>query len=329
MKLKKRHSLCSLVLCLSMAMSGMGMGYALWHTDLSGSGGVSASGSWDVQITDARISRLSGARLEGAESEAGSSFHSALSESELAALVAAQGQGAIGTAAPDETLGEGFYLIDTQVYSVDAMAAISKDTVKADGSSLDLSSQPRYYRSDGTGATDDGLVVEALLRSSYECMAAANPAETSYCHYALVYLGEDPAQNVLMATVQSDADATEITDSITSFTDTSAQFAPVTFSSAGAWAEYTLTVTNNGTVDATLDANSIIQLDTANGQLQLTAPDLANDTIAPGQSCTFTFTVQAKADVSELNDTGTLSVVLSYTQPSVEPIPAPSHSVHS
>ena len=76
----------------------------------------------------------------------------------------------------------------------------------------------------------------------------------------------------------------------------------------GGWAEYTITVTNNGTVDAVLDSNSV-QLDTENDQLELKTPDLSSDVLAPGQSCTFTFTVQAKADITDdLNDTGTLSV---------------------
>ena len=88
-------------------------------------------------------------------------------------------------------------------------------------------------------------------------------------------------------------------------------------------------MTNNGTVDAVLDSNSV-QLDTENDQLELKTPDLSSDVLAPGQSCTFTFTVQAKADITDdLNDTGTLSVSLSYTQPAVEPIPAPTHSVHN
>lgn len=327
MKLKKRHMLCGLVLCLSMAFSGMGLGYALWHTDLSAAGGVVASGNWDVQITDARISQLSGAALEGSDADAEPAFQPVSAETQIAELVAAQSSGTIGSAASGETLGEGFYVIDTDVYSVSDMTALARDAIQADGSSLDLSGQPRYCRSDETGATDDTLVTQALLEDTYEMLVAANPAEASYDHFALVYLAEDPGQNLLLATVQAQDTSTAVVDDVTSFTGTSVNFAPVNFNAPGAWAEYTLTVTNNGTVDAKLDTDALFQLDTASDQLELATPDLSQDTLAPGQSCTYTFTVQAKADVSALEDTGTLSVSLSYSQPEIAPIPAPSYSL--
>ena len=52
-----------------------------------------------------------------------------------------------------------------------------------------------------------------------------------------------------------------------------------------AWASYTVTVTNNGTVNANL-AGAAIALDTQNPeQLTLNQPDLIDETLAPGESC--------------------------------------------
>lgn len=330
MNLKKK--ICAITLAGTVAVSGMGLGYAAWHTNITANGGVSASGHWDVAITDARISQLSGATIGSQSTEiTGCAFQLSgqTTQEAVAAAVAAKAQGPVGSPSDSETLGEGFFVVDTSIYDIENIAALSLSEVAADGSSaLDLSSRPRYYRTDSSGSSDDAAVVQALFTDTYEMLAASNPAETLHDHYALVYLSSDSAQNAVYAVTQQQTNTT-VTDTETTFTATSADFADVSFTSPGGWAEYTITVTNNGTVDAVLDSNSV-QLDTENDQLELKTPDLSSDVLAPGQSCTFTFTVQAKADITDdLNDTGTLSVSLSYTQPAVEPIPAPTHSVHN
>ncbi len=329
MALKKK--ICAIALAGTVAVSGIAMGYAAWHTDITASGGVFAAGHWDVAITDARISRVSGASIGSGAQEAGDCFFQLAGQAtsaDLAAAAAAQEPGAVGQPSATETLGAGFYVVDTDVYPVEDIAALSLSAVAADGNyALDLSGQPRYYRFDTDGAGDDDAVVSALLEDTYEMLAAWNPAEAVYDHYALVFLSEDGAQNMLYALTQQQSGDT-VTDTETTFTATSASFAPVSFSAPGGWAEYTLTVTNNGTVDAVLDSNSV-QLETEHDQLALRTPDLSQDVLAPGQSCTFTFTVQVKEEITgALEDTGTLSVSLSYTQPEVNPVPEPTHSVH-
>ena len=107
----------------------------------------------------------------------------------------------------------------------------------------------------------------------------------------------------------------------------SVSFADVTFGLPGAWASYTVTVTNNGTVNANL-AGAAIALDTRNPeQLTLNQPDLIDETLAPGESCTLTFVLQVPQDyIGELNATGTLTVTLPYAQDTVEPAPAAAHT---
>lgn len=331
MHLKKK--ICALALAGGVAVCGMGMGYAAWRTTITGTGGASAAGRWDVAVTDARISRLSNGASLGSESAvvSGCAFRlrEGISQEDVAAAVAAKAPGVPGAPAQGEKLGSGFYVLDTHVYSVGDMAALRLETVAADPTgAIDLSARPRYCRIDAEGNSHDAAVVSALLKDIYEMVAGINPAEELHDHYALVYLAEDPARNVLYACTQPLTD-TAVTDTETSFADGSVRFASVRFSQPDSWAEYTVTVTNSGTVDAVLDDNSI-RLKTVHNQLELKSPTLSSDVLEPGESCTFTFTVQAKADNLEtLNDTGTLFLSLSYTQPTVESLPDPTFHIHN
>lgn len=78
-----------------------------------------------------------------------------------------------------------------------------------------------------------------------------------------------------------------------SFTADEVSFAGIVFSLPGAWAQYSVTVTNKGSVDANLE-NAVIRLDTENeDQLSLDAPDLTGKTLSPGESCTIQVVVKA------------------------------------
>lgn len=107
----------------------------------------------------------------------------------------------------------------------------------------------------------------------------------------------------------------------------SAVFGDVNLGLPGAWAEYSVTVANNGTVNANMKDWSIA-LDTDSELLSLAAPDLSGDLIlAPGETCTFTFVAQVEdTENPVLDENGTISVTLSHEQDTVEPAPAPSHN---
>lgn len=93
----------------------------------------------------------------------------------------------------------------------------------------------------------------------------------------------------------------------------------------GAWAEYTVTVVNNGTVNANVTAQDI-HLDTESELLNLAAPELNDTVLAPGESCTFTFIVSVEdIENPDLDEDGTVTVTLSHVQDTVEPAPEPSH----
>ena len=107
---------------------------------------------------------------------------------------------------------------------------------------------------------------------------------------------------------------------------TSVDFADVNLSLPGSWANYTLTVTNNGTANANL-ADVQIALNSESDQLELAKPELADETLAPGESCTFNVVVKA-ADIEsgDLNATGALSITLPYSQDTVETAPDAGHT---
>ena len=85
-------------------------------------------------------------------------------------------------------------------------------------------------------------------------------------------------------------------------------------------------MTNRGTANANL-SDAVIALegdDTA--QLQLDAPDLTGDILAPGQSCTIQVVVQAVDQGKDtLDAAGTLKINLPYLQDTVEAAPEAGH----
>ena len=109
-------------------------------------------------------------------------------------------------------------------------------------------------------------------------------------------------------------------------TDTSAAYSDIVFTLPDAWASYTLTITNKGTADAHL-SDGVISLEGADSaQLRLDAPDLSDDVLAPGQSCTVQAVVQALDNGSDTLDTsGALKIDLPYSQAAVEQAPQAGH----
>lgn len=112
------------------------------------------------------------------------------------------------------------------------------------------------------------------------------------------------------------------------FTDTEANYAPVAFSLPGAWAEYSVTVTNNGTANANLSDYqfNVSKLDDI---YSVDTPSLDGEILKPNESCTFTFVVKVdekKAGDSFEVDSQNFKVSLTYVQEAVEEAPSASHS---
>ena len=109
------------------------------------------------------------------------------------------------------------------------------------------------------------------------------------------------------------------------FTDTTADYGNVNFSVDDAWAEYSLTITNNGTVNANL-SNCKFNVTELSDEFVVDTPNLNNKVLAPGESCTATFVVKVKSEGELSADAQPFSVELTYVQDTVDEAPSASVS---
>lgn len=117
------------------------------------------------------------------------------------------------------------------------------------------------------------------------------------------------------------------------FTEDTVTYAPVEFTLPEAWANYTVTITNNGTVNANLaDCKVVTSLDDGSDfadAFEVSVPEFgADEVLAPGESCTFNVVVKAlnDADGNMAASTGSFTIGLNYVQDEVEAAPEVSHS---
>ena len=109
------------------------------------------------------------------------------------------------------------------------------------------------------------------------------------------------------------------------FTDTTADYGNVNFSINDAWAEYSLTITNNGTVNANL-SNCKFNITELSDEFVVDTPNLNNKVLAPGESSTATFVVKMKSEGELSADAQPFSVELTYVQDTVDEAPSASVS---
>ena len=344
-KWKKSRIITALTLCAVTAVSVMSIGLTSWQTTITGSGSVSAAGKWDVAVTDAGLQLSTGAsaskemttyELERTGVKSDALITSVLSSSTW--LEEGQEE-KIGTQS-EEALSKYtyYYLVDTTKYDMDNISALTKEDVAAivsDESTVVISDYLKaYYRYiKPTTAYDSekstacaAKVVDGLLRDSYQLIADMVPDH--YQDYMLVYLsstGGKYSYSIASMVEKTETVGVDAEDAVT-YTDTEVSFADVDFTLPGAWAQYSITVTNNGTVDANL-SDAVIELETDSDQLVLDKPDLEKEVVKPGESCTITFVVKVPDTVTgDLDARGRLIITLPYGQISVEAAPAASHS---
>ena len=327
------------------AIAIIGTSFALWATTLKGNGGISASGSWQVEFTDADLSVSSTGTAVSAETYALDRANVkddtlvAATISSVKWLSAGQ-QDLVGTQS-DEAMSKytHYYAVDTTKYDLSNITAITEEKyaeISTDSSTFVVSDHLNmYYRyvkglNDGSAAaaqTSAAKVVDGLLRDTAAALKELYP--DTWQNYALVNMDQYGKWNYIIASMKktsvSGSDLTK--EERASFTADEVNFADVAFSLPGAWAQYSVTVTNKGSVDANLE-NAVIRLDTENeDQLSLDAPDLTGKTLAPGESCTIQVVVKALDNgTGSLNASGRLVVELPYAQDTVEPAPSASYT---
>ena len=342
MKTKKRGLIIGAVVT---AFAIVGTSFALWATTLSGNGSVSASGSWQVEFTDADLSVNSTGTAVSAETYALDRAN--VKDDTLVAATISSGkwlsagqQDLVGTQS-GEAMSQYtcYYAVDTAKYDLSDITAITKDEyaeISADSSTFVVSDHLNmYYRyvNDGTAGTADGAkasaakVVDGLLRDTAAALKELYP--DTWQNYALVNMDQYGKWNYIIASMKktsvSGSDLTK--EERASFTADEVSFAGIVFSLPGAWAQYSVTVTTTGSVDAKLE-NAVIRLDTENeDQLSLDAPDLTGKTLSPGESCTIQVVVKALDNgTGSLNASGRLVIELPYAQDTVEPAPDASYT---
>ncbi len=334
MKKKKIAVLASLT---AVAVCAASMGYALWSTSISGSGNVTASGNWDVNAVSAGFrTSSSGAEITplSVEPEGGYKFESVSNNSLYFDLYVRDNSKELGEVS-DVPLDEedNFYLVDGSKYSWNDVNATTSyeelDVIKNDATSVKLSDYMYKYYDNGDDAPD-GLTTAAYFKNLFyedltELIKELHP--DTYMNYYFAdftrtnrYQPYFPTLNTLMAEMSDPAQADY------TVTDEAITYANVTFSIPGAWAEYSLTVTNEGTADANLD-DIVFDFESENSaQLEVDLPELTNEVLAPGESCTLTAVVKAVDDGSDtLNAEGRLTITLPYEQDIVEEAPSASH----
>ena len=230
-----------------------------------------------------------------------------------------------------------YYAVDTSKFDMSNISGMTKDDIAkitSDDSTLVISDNLKmYYRYLNPASSYDNKVsaacaekvVDGLINDTFTLLQSFAPDK--YQDYALYYLSASGGKfSYSIAAMESETESIPSDGEAVVINGAEANFADVSFGLPGAWAEYTITVANNGTVDASL-ADAVIELSTDSDQLELDKPDLSDETLKPGESCTITFVVKVPDSVTgDLNASGALSVKLPYSQAAVEAAPSASHS---
>lgn len=359
MKRSKKAGVAALVLCGAMALSTIGMGLAKWQTNISADGNVTASGNWNVALTDASVTLSKGTEILENDADyslqnvcasnykAQACIEAAVSRSSLSSSSSPK----TGTQSRTSAISGWLWLVDTMRFDMSKLGTLtteqrrlimldglengyvirlSDNQTAPDGTKINAMRAWNYYRNKkdyfGDASARD-TILNGLVAQSDTLIKTLRP--DTFRNYALICIAADGTTNCnhLQFVIGQMGRTDGKEPAAVTYTSTSATFSDISFSLPEAWAEYKLTITNNGTANANL-SDAAITLEGSNaGQLTLQAPDLSDDVLAPGQSCTVTVVVQAADNGSNtLDASGTLKISLPFAQDSVSQAPEASHT---
>jgi hypothetical protein len=290
--MKNRTKLLTGLTAGTMALGAMCFGFSSWSTDITLNGKVSANGKWSVAVTDAKISQLStGAQLANAGSYNSFENDEYYTTNELAAKNA----------------------MNTKISELEESGY---ENVKG-ATCYKIYAYISYY----PDANDKSNFVNKEVIGVYETTDEADEAANAKKDEVVAAGGSVNSRG------RSRAYGYEITyGSETTFDDTSATYASVEFTAGGAWAEYSVTVTNNGSTDADL---SNYELETALSEpYSIDLPEIKDgEILKAGESCTLTFVVSVSDSEDEFTaDAQEFKVSLKYVQPEIESAPDATHT---
>lgn len=357
--MNKKRKFCLVTLVGALAISAMGLGYATWKTDITANGNAAANGKWEVTVTDADLEVSSGAEATYDYSSYG--LNNVCTSANISQVALQIGNTKASTASKigthtGTTINGWVWLVDTTRFDLNQLGSLQTEPRRlamlsgvADGSIIRLNdsnttpdgtkipAMKGYYGGNKyLGSTkivditkeNANNIVNSLIEESDALIKQLRP--DTYQNYALILCLSDNTtnqpHNQFVIASMGNADGT-VAEPVVTYTNEAIVYSDVAFHLPGAWAKYTLTVKNNGSVNANL-ADAVIELETEQeDQLVLDTPDLTNEVLVPGESCTLTFVVKVPSeyDSAELNAAGSLSIKLPYIQDTVETVPETGH----
>jgi len=334
--MKRRSKLLAALTAGVMAASAMCFGFAQWSTRLALNGTVSASGTWDVGISKAEVTSFSTGTSIDAEPVA----------------VAPTGNAVVYPVKLAIRDLDNWYVLQIDDLNGAAQALTEVELNEyADRLSFSYGSASPWYYASGIKAektttfmmkiTDSDAVTihsNGLVNQSYQNTDDGASAG-KVVGYAILRLWggsssalSKPNNQHLQVTYQSALEEIQQGETRTTYPaaicddQTSATYAPVTFSLPGAWVHYSVTLTNQGTANANL-SNYALNVDQLDKIYHVDMPELGeNEVLKPGESCTMTFVISVDSQESFQSITQSLSVYLTYVQDAVEAAPTASHT---
>lgn len=302
----------------TLLVSAMCFSFAQWSSEIKLDGSVSASGKWDVAVTAAGINLSSGASVSSTETTMENVTYAAKAYK----VVLGEGSATQYYLMLDTVSGV-FDDVDLSGYTRSGQSSYGNSQSFASsltGGKGSLSEESgmgmyNYYLIDDIAGTNKSASTNNLVKFIQK-------ADYNFDSY----VGQMIGYAALPANIATKEVAVS-TAGETTYTDTAVSYAGVEFSIPGAWAEYSVTITNNGTVNANLSDYEFVTSKLDDAVFTVDTPELGNDVLAPGESCTFTFVVQADTEANELAaDAAEFTVTLNYVQDTVEAAPSASHS---
>ena len=356
-KNKKAVGIAALAISGLMAVSVMGMGFAKWKTDITATGNVSASGKWDVELTAAELSVSKGVSVKQDYSDYELKNICEENKKGQACIEAAVKRTSVTSYPTTGTQNSRFqvsawlWLVDTTRFDMSKLGTfdsenrrltmldglengyvirLSDTNTAPDGTKTKPINAWNYYKSKTDYFGDSSArdkILDGVVAQSNDLIRKIRP--DTYYNYALICMAADGTTDCshLQFPIATMGSKSGSAPSSVTISDNGAVYSDVTFTLPDSWANYTLTVTNKGTVEADL-SDFAFSLGSDVGELVILSPDMKDEVLAPGQSCTVNVVVKAvDADNNGIIEaSGQLSIKLSYTQPDVEPEPSVKHT---
>ena len=317
-----------------LAVSAMAFGFSKWSSNVDLNGTVSANGKWEVAVTAANASISStGAEMEKIDTE---SSYTVVTYPVYVDYYKASGYYSFRIG--DDKAAE------TKISYTDFMTNYAGDTAKSIGVSKfdsgDRIGNGNYTFMLNVAGEYENIVKKWWNRPSLEA-ADGGDSDGQQIGTAIAWLyngfSTNPPANGNIKLTWDAANTyfkeNRTTTATAQIAGNSVTYAPVTFTLPEAWANYKVTVTNNGTVNANLSDYKVVTSLEGDAKFddvfQITTPEFGkNEVLAPGESCTFNVVVKAKngTDNSIESDTGKFTITLNYVQDNVEDAPAVDHT---